>query len=119
MHGGSWPLGARGHLRPRQPAPLETWPELMSTLPWLRYPETRNCAEALLDRWVDQGEGSRRCLVTDTETWSYQRLQACASQVANVLVRDLGLVQSNRVLLRGPDNPWLVACWFAVLKAGG
>jgi 2-aminobenzoate-CoA ligase len=25
----------------------------------------------------------------------------------------------KRVLLRGPNNPWLVACWFAVLKAGG
>ena len=24
----------------------------------------------------------------------------------------------NRVLLRGPNNPWLVACWFGVLKAG-
>jgi 2-aminobenzoate-CoA ligase len=23
------------------------------------------------------------------------------------------------VLLRGPNNPWLVACWFGVLKAGG
>ena len=25
----------------------------------------------------------------------------------------------NRVLLRGPNNPWLVACWFGVLRAGG
>ena len=25
----------------------------------------------------------------------------------------------NRVLLRGPNAPWLVACWFGVLKAGG
>ena len=23
------------------------------------------------------------------------------------------------MLLRGPNKPWLVACWFAVLKAGG
>jgi 2-aminobenzoate-CoA ligase len=98
---------------------LERWPELIFTLPELRYPETLNCAAALLDRWVEEGEGHRRCLVTDTETWSYQRLQACANQVANVLVRDMGLVPGNRVLLRGPNNPWLVACWFAVLKAGG
>jgi 2-aminobenzoate-CoA ligase len=31
----------------------------------------------------------------------------------------LGLVPGNRVLLRGPNNPWLVACWLGVLKAGG
>jgi 2-aminobenzoate-CoA ligase len=34
-------------------------------------------------------------------------------------VDDLGLVPGNRVLLRGTNNPWQVACWLAVLKAGG
>ena len=29
------------------------------------------------------------------------------------------MVPGNRVLLRGPNNPWLVAAWFGVLKAGG
>jgi 2-aminobenzoate-CoA ligase len=28
-------------------------------------------------------------------------------------------VPGNRVLLRGPNNPWLAACWLGVLKAGG
>jgi 2-aminobenzoate-CoA ligase len=27
-------------------------------------------------------------------------------------------VPGNRVLLRGPNNPWLVACWLGLLKAG-
>ena len=36
-----------------------------------------------------------------------------------MLTEDLGLVPGQRVLLRGPNNPWLVACWFGVLKAGG
>jgi len=31
----------------------------------------------------------------------------------------MGLVPGNRVLLRGPNNPWLVAGWFGVVKAGG
>ena len=31
----------------------------------------------------------------------------------------MGLVPGNRVLLRAPNNPMLVACWFAVIKAGG
>ena len=36
-----------------------------------------------------------------------------------MLTDDLGLVPGNRVLLRGPNNPWLAACWLGVLKAGG
>ena len=36
-----------------------------------------------------------------------------------MLSDDLGLVPGNRVLLRAANNPMLVACWFAVLKAGG
>ena len=50
--------------------------------------------------------------------WSYGDLLGHANQVAHVLVERLGVVPGNRVLLRGPNNPWLVACWFAVLKAG-
>ena len=36
-----------------------------------------------------------------------------------VLVEDMGLVPGNRVLLRGPNSPWMAACWFAIVKAGG
>jgi 2-aminobenzoate-CoA ligase len=39
--------------------------------------------------------------------------------LAHLLAEDLGLVPGGRVLLRAPNNPWLVTCWFAVLKAGG
>jgi acyl-coenzyme A synthetase/AMP-(fatty) acid ligase len=99
--------------------PLGSWPELIFSLPGLRYPEVLNCAFSLLDRWVEEGFGYRRCLLTDTETWSYGQVQARANQLANVLVGDVGLVPGNRVLLRGPNSPWLVACWFAVMKAGG
>ena len=36
-----------------------------------------------------------------------------------MLTEDLGLVPGNRVLLRSPNNPWAVACWLGILKAGG
>src|SRR5690606_38595997 len=39
--------------------------------------------------------------------------------IAHVLVEELGLIQGNRVLLRGANSPMLAACWLAVLKAGG
>jgi 2-aminobenzoate-CoA ligase len=36
-----------------------------------------------------------------------------------VLVRDLGLIPGNRVLLRSANNPMMVAAYLAVIKAGG
>jgi 2-aminobenzoate-CoA ligase len=99
--------------------PAATWPEFRFDLPELRYPRRLNCADALLDHWADSGAGERRCLLTpEGEAWSYSDLRATANRVANVLVRELGVVPGNRVLLRGPNNPWLVACWFGAVKAG-
>jgi 2-aminobenzoate-CoA ligase len=99
--------------------PQEAWPEFLFALPELKYPSRLNCAAELLDRHVEAGNGARRCIVTDTETWTYADLLKRSNQVAHVLVEDAGLVAGNRVLLRGPNNPWLVAAWFGVLKAGG
>src|SRR5690606_36903032 len=42
-----------------------------------------------------------------------------ANQIVHVLVEDFGLQSGNRVLRRSCNNPMMVACWFAVLKAGG
>ena len=99
--------------------PRSTWPEFLFTGPELQYPAAINCATELLDRHVLAGAGSRRCLVTDTETWTYADLLTRSNEVAHVLTEEAGLVPGNRVLLRGPNNPWLVASWFGVLKAGG
>src|SRR5437899_5334549 len=60
-----------------------------------------------------------RCIVTDSETWTYNDLFVKSNQIARALVDEVGLVPGNRVLLRGPNNPWLVASWFGVVKAGG
>ncbi|SMD17642.1 AMP-binding protein [Kibdelosporangium aridum] len=78
-------------------------------------PERLNCATALLA----PVSPDRPCLRTDTETWTYGELDRRSNQIAHVLTEDYGLVPGNRVLLRGPNNPWLVAAWFGVLKAGG
>ncbi len=99
--------------------PRSTWPDFLFTTPELRYPPALNCATLLLDQHVAAGDGARRCLVTDTETWTYADLLTRSNQVAHVLVEEAGLLPGNRVLLRGPNNPWLVASWFGVIKAGG
>ncbi len=100
------------------PPPVQ-WPELDFSLPGLNYPDRLNAADELLDATIAVYGADRRCLLTPTETWSYRDLAVRASQVARVLTDDLGLLPGNRVLLRGPNNPWLITCWFGILKAGG
>ena len=99
--------------------PRDQWPDLRFDLPELRYPERLNCGEALLDAAVARFGPDRPCLRTPTETWTYGDLLRRANQAAQVFTDDFGLVPGNRVLLRGPNNPWLIAAWFGVLKAGG
>ncbi|HET7419194.1 MAG TPA: benzoate-CoA ligase family protein [Candidatus Dormibacteraeota bacterium] len=99
--------------------PREQWPEFIFTLPELAYPPALNCAVDLLDRHVESGSGTRPCLLTDEESWTYAELLEKSNQIAHALVDEMGLVPGNRVLLRGPNNPWLVASWFGVIKAGG
>jgi len=99
--------------------PAEQWPELTFGLPELRYPDRLNCATALLDDVAARHGADRPCLHQHGQpTWSYAELMAAANRVARVLVEDLGIVPGNRVLLRGPNNQWLSAAWFGVLKAG-
>jgi 2-aminobenzoate-CoA ligase len=99
--------------------PAAQWPEFLFDLPELRYPERLNCAVELLDAMVDRLGPDRPCLLAPGgERWTYGDLKRVSNQVAAVLTDDHGIVPGNRVLLRGPNNPWLVACWFGVLKAG-
>jgi 2-aminobenzoate-CoA ligase len=99
--------------------PAEQQPEFLFERPELRLPAQLNCAAELLDRHVDEGRGDRVCIRAPGVTWTYAALQDQADRIAHVLVRDMGLVPGNRVLLRAPNNPMLAACWFAVVKAGG
>lgn len=98
--------------------PAELQPKYLFELPELQFPAQLNCATELLDRHVLQGRGDRVCIRAPGLSWTYSDLQEQSNRIANVLVQDLGLVPGNRVLLRAPNNPMLVACWFAVMKAG-
>src|SRR5271165_6997933 len=105
---------ARDNLPPRA-----QWPDFLFTLPELNYPDRMNCVVELLDRWVDTGHGERPCLIAPTQSLTYSQLAEQVNRIANVLTRRLGLVSGNRVLLRGPNSPMMVAAWLAVIKAGG
>jgi 2-aminobenzoate-CoA ligase len=105
---------ARDHLPPER-----LWPTIEFSTPELTYPDRLNAATELIDIPVRTHGADRPALFTPSgETWSYGQLQTRANQVAQVLTEDLGLVPGQRVLLRSPNNPWTVAAWLGVLKAG-
>ena len=104
--------------RDRLPPP-DQWPEFRFDLPELDYPERINCAAELLDATAARDGADRPCLLSPTETWSYGETVRRTNQLARVLTEDFGLQPGNRVMLRGPNSPWLAAAWLAVIKAGG
>ena len=99
--------------------PQDQWPEFLYDLPQLRYPERLNCAAELLDATAAREGEDRPCLRSPAETWTYGETVRRTNQLAQVLTEDFGLQPGNRVLLRGPNGPWLAAAWLAVIKAGG
>src|ERR1700730_574148 len=99
--------------------PQDQWPEFLYDLPQLRYPERLNCAAELLDATAAREGEDRPCLRSTTATWTYGETVRRTNQLAQVLTEDFGLQPGNRVLLRGPNSPWLAAAWLAVIKAGG
>lgn len=104
-------------VRDHLPPPSE-WPELIFDLPELAYPERLNCATELLDK-VAAVQADMPCLRSPELTWTYGQLLEYANRIAHVLREEMGLVPGNRVLLRAPNQPLLVAAWYGVLKAGG
>ena len=100
--------------------PSELWPVIELTTPELDYPARLNAAAELVDVPAEKlGAGRPALRIPHGETWTYGELRTRANQVAQVLTEDLGLVPGQRVLLRSPNNPWTVAAWLGVLKAGG
>jgi 2-aminobenzoate-CoA ligase len=99
--------------------PEKQWPEFKFTLPELQYPERLNCVTEFVDKWVKTGGGDRIAVVSPYETCTYAQLAERINRIANVLTRDLGLVPGNRVLLRAPNSPMAIACYLAIIKAGG
>ena len=84
-----------------------------------KYSDYMNVATELLDNMVAQGFGENFVVHLGDTSWTYKEMLDRANRVAEVLVEDCGLLPGNRVLLRAPNTPMLVAAWFGVLKAGG
>ncbi|MHA6332849.1 benzoate-CoA ligase family protein [Qipengyuania sp. CAU 1752] len=96
--------------------PFDRWPELL--LDGFDYPERLNAGVELCDRLVEAGHGDRIALIGNGRARTYKELADWSNRIAHALVEDYGVVPGNRVLIRGPNNPALVACWLAATKAG-
>ena len=102
--------------------PPEQWPKFIFDRPELAYAEQLNVTAELLDIHIKQGQGTRPALYgqkgTSSFVWSYDQLQQRVDRIAHVLVKEMGLVAGNRLLLRGANSPMMAACFLAGLKAG-
>ncbi|WP_353651624.1 AMP-binding protein [Nakamurella sp. A5-74] len=104
----------RDHLPPQ-----ESWPTFEFTVPEVRYPVQLNAATELITRAAADFGADRPALhAPGLPSWSYGELLRRSNQIAQVFREDLGVIPGNRVMLRAPNNQWLVACWLAVLKVG-
>jgi 2-aminobenzoate-CoA ligase len=112
-------LGPSGHsdtfARDNLP-PFDQWPDL--PLAGFDYPEWLNAGVELTDRMVERGFGDRTALIGNGRRRSYKELTDWTNRLARALVENYGVKPGNRVLVRGPNNPAVVACWLAATKAG-
>ena len=101
--------------------PFDQWPMMHWDEPEFGYPSQLNAGVALLDESVAKGWGDRTSMLSadGQVSLTYGQLLEWSNRIANVLVEDLGLLPGNRVLLHCFNHPWAVACWFAIVRAGG
>ena len=113
-------LGPTGHsdtfCRDNLP-PAELWPQI--DLAGFAYPEWLNAGVELTDAMVAKGFGDHTALIGNGRLRTYKELADWTNRIAHALIEDYGLRHGNRVLIRSANNPAMVACWIAVMKAGG
>jgi 2-aminobenzoate-CoA ligase len=101
------------HLPPR-----ELWPKRVYTLPeFATYAERFNPTEELLGKAVAAGRGERAAVLFEDQRITYNQLLTQASKFANAL-RELGVQEGDRVILRTPNIPPALVANFAILKLG-
>lgn len=80
-------------------------------------PENFNLSEYFLEERLREGRGDRTALICGDRRFSYAEVSALSNRFGNVL-RNLGALPEQRVLLALPDSPEYVGALFGVLKIG-
>ncbi|MZR11465.1 AMP-binding protein [Maritimibacter sp. DP07] len=96
--------------------PLDQWPDFL--LDGFDYPDHINVGVELTDAMVERGHGDRTALIGNGRRRTYKELADWTNRLANAMVHDMGVKPGNRILIRSANNPALVACWLAAMKAG-
>jgi 2-aminobenzoate-CoA ligase len=98
--------------------PRELWPKRVYTLPeFATYAERFNPTEELLGKAVAAGRGERAAVLFEDQRITYSQLLTQANKFANAL-RELGVQEGDRVILRTPNIPPALVANFAILKLG-
>jgi 2-aminobenzoate-CoA ligase len=98
--------------------PREFWPKRIYTLPeFATYAQRFNPTEELLGKAVAAGRGDRTAVLFEDQRITYGQLLTQANKLANAL-RDLGVQEGDRVILRTPNIPPALVANFAILKLG-
>lgn len=98
--------------------PREFWPKRVYTLPeFATYAPRFNPTEELLGKAVAAGRGDRTAVLFDDQRITYSQLLTNANKLAGAL-RDLGVKEGDRIILRTPNIPPALVANFAILKLG-
>ncbi len=98
--------------------PRELWPSRIYKLPeFATYPDRFNPTEELLDKAVAAGRSERVALLFEDQRITYAQLLGQANKLGNAL-KELGIREGDRILLRSPTIPPAIVANFAVLKLG-
>jgi 2-aminobenzoate-CoA ligase len=98
--------------------PRETWPSRVYTLPEFKaYAERFNPVEELLGKAVNAGRAERQAVLFEDQKLTYGQLLTNANKFGNAL-RELGVDEGDRVLLRTPNIPPALVANFGILKLG-
>lgn len=98
--------------------PREFWPKRVYTLPeFATYAPRFNPTEELLGKAVAAGRGDRIAVLFDDQRITYSQLLTNANKLAGAL-RELGVKEGDRIILRTPNIPPALVANFAILKLG-
>lgn len=98
--------------------PRELWPKRVYTLPeFATYGERFNPTEELLGKAVAARGGDRTAVLFEDQRLTYNQLLTQANKLAGAL-RELGVKEGDRVILRTPNIPPALVANFAILKLG-
>jgi len=98
--------------------PRELWPKRVYTLPeFATYAQRFNPTEELLGKAVAAGRGERTAVLFEDQRITYNQLLAQANKFGNAL-RELGVQEGDRIVLRTPNIPPALVANFAILKLG-